>query len=636
MRKLGAAASVIALFWGLAGAPARADHGADTAGWIQQAGDLDGGSGPLVPGFRMQTVLFDAESFPRAEGVPRPGFKRYLAFGTVRVTNPDGTASARLVVSKSQDGLHWDPPQQAVIQEQNSPGEIPFVLDETESYFDVSYNRFLPAIGNAPIPSFSIYYRAKGEDRFNITSIQLAASEDAVTWQGQNCNVQTGRCPIAQNPAAPLVTGAASTGFKRGSNGPTDVIFQPIPAGGGGLCANGPAGPWGCRFVMLYSAIGNGGVETLGIASSGDGINWSGRNAPALGLGAAGSWDDDAVTQGHVLRRSASDFVLTYAGAQAPRNGCVGGQTSCFSLGVATSANGITYTRVPPGPSTPRSFVESFGGVAPVSLMNPRLVDDRLSSGAAHERIYYVRAGGDGSQGMMLAHTAPAPGGGPSLRIASPADGFFNTTRPPLEIYATDTLGSSIGVELTSVRVTIDGAAVEGWGAERTIITAYFRDAIRIAGTPDLGLADGTHSMVVTMADRDGLASSIGSTFFVDTIPPMTTLTEAPESPKVITPLGSIGRFEGTTSAGSAAEHSPLRRILMSVTNPMGEVKTYPVEPNTIERLDDRNWTWFWVAPVKDAHTLLPGSYKVSALGGDAAGNVEAPSADNTVTILVI
>ena len=105
----------------------------------------------------------------------------------------------------------------------------------------------------------------------------------------------------------------------------------------------------------------------------------------------------------------------------------------------------------------------------------------------------------------------------PVVTILSPSDGaYVSNNRQPVVFTVTDETGGS-GVDLDSVAVKLDGAAVSAAEVTHTAIT----NGYSFTYTPAAALGDGAHTVSVSASDNDGNAAAAKSTAFtVDTVPP--------------------------------------------------------------------------------------------------------------------
>lgn len=109
----------------------------------------------------------------------------------------------------------------------------------------------------------------------------------------------------------------------------------------------------------------------------------------------------------------------------------------------------------------------------------------------------------------------------PVLTILSPTSGaYVSNNRQPIVCHVVDEVGGS-GVNLASVTVTVDGAAVtEG------ITSEAIAQGFALTYTPPMALADGSHTITWNARDHDGNAATAKSTTFtIDTVPPVLNVT---------------------------------------------------------------------------------------------------------------
>jgi len=98
----------------------------------------------------------------------------------------------------------------------------------------------------------------------------------------------------------------------------------------GGFWAGGPAGLWQQPYY----------------AESPDAVTWT-IAGPALGLGPPGAWDDSAIAAPDVVRDTAGQYRLYYAGWDGGAGGFY------HRIGLATSADGRVFARAGPDPVLP-------------------------------------------------------------------------------------------------------------------------------------------------------------------------------------------------------------------------------------------------------------------------------------------
>ena len=101
----------------------------------------------------------------------------------------------------------------------------------------------------------------------------------------------------------------------------------------------------------------------------------------------------------------------------------------------------------------------------------------------------------------------------PVVTILSPSDGaYVSNNRQPVVFTVTDETGGS-GVDLDSVAVKLDGAAVSAAEVTHTAIT----NGYSFTYTPAAALGDGAHTVSVEAADNDGNTAAAKSTAFTVT-----------------------------------------------------------------------------------------------------------------------
>jgi predicted GH43/DUF377 family glycosyl hydrolase len=97
----------------------------------------------------------------------------------------------------------------------------------------------------------------------------------------------------------------------------------------------------GAVYRMWYSG-GTTGSSGIGYANSTDGVSWSKHSEPVLVTGPPGAWDSASVTLGSVLWNKTL-YMMWYTGNSATTfaNG---------AIGLATSKDGVTWTKYPRNP----------------------------------------------------------------------------------------------------------------------------------------------------------------------------------------------------------------------------------------------------------------------------------------------
>jgi len=633
-RAVAAAVGVIAL---VAGAGARAADPSPL--WIMQDGNGKGQTAPLIEGFNVRTVLFNGSRFPLNNGqTQRPHLKKYLAFGTLLEPNPIPADQilARVAMSTSDDGATWTDPIGITVKDPNGI-PVPLIVNDPTDHFDVAFGNLPQFFGNGPEHfnfQFAIYYRDHLAPTTDPSSIHVAISADAIDFELDQ-SIAEGNSPI-------LPPGVATFG-------PTQVIYQ---AGGSSSCAATDGNfPWNCRAIMLHTR--NDGMERMAIAGSGDGLTFNGRATPILEPGPAESWDDRSVSLAKIQRQPDNSYVMYYSGHRTEESGqCFGGLSGCFSLGVAVSTDGLNFIKAAHNPVTPRALFEDAvalpGDLSNASLWYPTPVKD------GHGRVFLSVIRGnelvapeDLRRDFWLARITEAPGQEPQIRIDNPIPPFTAPNELDLVAYVTDTLGTNIGVNLATLAVTINGQPIAGVGAEVSIVGALTHRAYKVTRENIFAdLNDGTHILILSVADLDGNVASKSIEFVLDRTPPETAITSpAPEMVVGVPLLESLGTFVGDTTD----ELNPLFQLKAVVTNPIGLQKVYEIRKVGAQFSSPRNgfvilsehdggrtWNWKWIAPTLDLHLALPGPYSIQFLGVDSNGNTEQPDTDNTASVLLI
>lgn len=114
----------------------------------------------------------------------------------------------------------------------------------------------------------------------------------------------------------------------------------------------------------------------------------------------------------------------------------------------------------------------------------------------------------------------------PVITIVSPSSGaYVSNNKQPVVFTITDETDGS-GVDLTSLVVKLDGAAV----AAATITSTAITNGYSVTYTPASALADGSHTVTVDCKDHDGnSATQKSTTYKVDTVPPTLNVTAPTE-----------------------------------------------------------------------------------------------------------
>ena len=135
----------------------------------------------------------------------------------------------------------------------------------------------------------------------------------------------------------------------------------------------------------------------------------------------------------------------------------------------------------------------------------------------------------------------------PIITILSPTSGaYVINNKQPIAFTIVDEAGGS-GINLSSLVVKQDGTAA----ASSTITSTAITNGYSVTYTPASALADGSHTVTITVSDNDGNAATAKSTTYkVDTVPPTLNIT-APVNDLVTNAASLVVR--GTTNDASSS-----------------------------------------------------------------------------------
>lgn len=154
--------------------------------------------------------------------------------------------------------------------------------------------------------SFAMYYTGGSPGTGAPLQIGRVVSSDGVTWTRSN--------------AAPVLSVGAPGAWDESGVMQPHVLFD------------------GSTYRMWYTGFGTSGGNSIGYATSTDGIAWSKSPAPVLVAGSAGTWDDSGVSAPRVIL-DGSTYKMWYAGVDAT------GAPGVQQIGYATSTDGIAWTK---------------------------------------------------------------------------------------------------------------------------------------------------------------------------------------------------------------------------------------------------------------------------------------------------
>lgn len=286
------------------------------------------------------SVLYDAAAFGVSEGAPWRMW--YGASGTLKMIT-------------SMDGLAWSSADSATGLDNPGHAEVLYDADG----FGIT--------GGAP---FRIWYWTS-DMTYTLDDLHTAQSNDGIAWGNDQA--------ITQNSSSPLITGISGTGWNRGTYGPACVLYQPG-------APNSGTDPWDYRFVMYYDGT-SGGTESLGLAYSVDGIDWTAyASSPVLPYGGSGAWDAAFATFGTVFQDE-NGYHLWYSGGQS---------TSHEGIGYASSPDGFTWTKASTNP------IFAVGGSAPTYRAGRAYTPDVILAPDGSLRMYYSGSPINSGSGLRI------------------------------------------------------------------------------------------------------------------------------------------------------------------------------------------------------------------------------------------
>jgi len=171
----------------------------------------------------------------------------------------------------------------------------------------------------------------------------------------------------------------------------------------------------------------------------------------------------------------------------------------------------------------------------------------------------------------------------PTINITSPASGSFtNNKQFPIAVSYAD---AGSGLDGTTFKVLIDGV-------DNT--AAFTATAVAATGAPTAPLADGPHTITVSISDLAGNPATTTTNLIVDTIPPQITITQpaaggftnatsavvtgtvVDASPVTVTVEGTGVPMQGAnfTSAGITLNAGPVQVIHVVATDAAGNIST--------------------------------------------------------------
>ena len=184
----------------------------------------------------------------------------------------------------------------------------------------------------------------------------------------------------------------------------------------------------GSTYFLYAQLSANEGIGVVAVFTSSDGITWTQQSANCLTLGGAGDWDSTSVDPFFAITVQGGTFYGLYLG-------CKAGQTY-FSTGLATSTDGITWTKY---------------------VSNPVLTGGNLCGLVKSGSTYYSWL-----QTTAAGRDAGAPFFDPAASVRYQSTDFINWTNPTPSIQNTqmfESLNTAIGYGTLVSVINIGGKA---------------------------------------------------------------------------------------------------------------------------------------------------------------------------------
>lgn len=135
----------------------------------------------------------------------------------------------------------------------------------------------------------------------------------------------------------------------------------------------------------------------------------------------------------------------------------------------------------------------------------------------------------------------------PVITILSPSSGAYVTNSKQPVVFTVVDEGGGSGVDLNTLVVKQDGAAV----ASGTLTTTPITNGYSVTYTPASALSDGSHTVTANVSDHDGNAATQKSTTYkVDTVPPTLNVTSPADG--LITATSTLNVSGNTNDATSS------------------------------------------------------------------------------------
>lgn len=202
-----------------------------------------------------------------------------------------------------------------------------------------------------------------------------------------------------------------------------------------------------------------------------------------------------------------------------------------------------------------------------------------ISVEAANDNGLSASEDGTTNEALRLIVNEQVP---PTLTIVSPQPGDVNTGQPQIVFYAEDEEGGS-GTDITTLVVKADGVTAASTSISwQTIPRGY-----QVTYTPNPSLADGQHTIEVTVSDFDGNTAQMELPYWVDTQAPALNLNEPRYRSVVDTPYIFID--------GNATDASTLVTVSLTVNGEL-YASAYVFPPQGY---------FLWNAPLKVGKNII-------------------------------
>ena len=175
----------------------------------------------------------------------------------------------------------------------------------------------------------------------------------------------------------------------------------------------------------------------------------------------------------------------------------VASSTESLSLAAADAASGVSGTFFSVDGATPTLYVSTFGPQPGAHYLSYRSIDNVGNAEAARTVL-------------IVSHSTDTLA--PSLSLLPAAGSTTTAATPALTALYSD---AGVGVDVASVHLFLDGSEVTS-SAAVTVSSAVY--------VPAAALSQGTHTVAAQVADFAGNRSTAASAFFLDSIPPVTSL----------------------------------------------------------------------------------------------------------------